>query len=287
MFGYVTAHKDLLRVCDYNIFRGYYCGLCKTLGKKFNQITRLGLSYDMTFLAVLVSSLSDEKIDLKRACCIAHPLSKRPVINDDGGISYSADMSVLLTYYKLKDDWTDEKSLKSLARIFYIFPVKKVKKCYPRQANAIKEQLKNLRMLETENCNQPDKVADCFGKLLAVIFDKDGNNRPLSMLGYHIGRLIYLTDAYCDLEQDLKKKCYNPFLSLYGSSISKEALKEQLVPSLTYTLSEIAAAYELLDLKKNKELLDNIIYLGLRKNVESLSVEGDAPQKKEIENGSV
>ncbi len=287
MFGYVTAHKDLLRVCDYNIFRGYYCGLCKSLGKKFNQITRLGLSYDMTFLAVLISSLSEETIDLKRECCMAHPLSRRPVIKEDNGISYSADMSVLLTYYKLKDDWADEKSLKSLARIFYIFPMKKVKKRYPRQTNAIKDQLTNLHKLEKENCNQPDAVADCFGKLLSEIFDKDGNNRPLSMLGYHIGRLIYLTDAYCDLEQDLKKKCYNPFLSLYGSSVSKEELKELLVPSLTYTLSEIAATYELLALKKNKELLDNIIYLGLRKNVESLSCENGVPQKKEKQNGSV
>ena len=287
MFGYVTAHKDLLRVCDYNIFRGYYCGLCKTLGKQFHQITRLGLSYDMTFLAVLISSLSEETIDLKRECCIAHPLSRRPVIKEDNGISYSADMSVLLTYYKLKDDWADEKSLKSLARVFYILPVKKVQKHYPRQVSVIKEQLTKLHQLEKETCNQPDAVADCFGKLLSEIFDKDGNNRPLSMLGYHIGRLIYLTDAYCDLEQDLKKKCYNPFLSLYKNDVTKEALKEQLVPSLTYTLSEIAAAYELLDLKKNKELLDNIIYLGLRKNVESLSCEHSIPQNKEKQNGSV
>ena len=51
MFGYVNAYKDLLRVCDYNVFRGYYCGLCKQLGKSFNQLTRFGLSYDMTFLA--------------------------------------------------------------------------------------------------------------------------------------------------------------------------------------------------------------------------------------------
>lgn len=269
MFGYVNAHTDLLRVCDYNVFRGYYCGLCKMLGKQFNQLTRLGLSYDMTFLAVLMSALSDNEITLKREPCIAHPISRRPVIREDDGIRYSADMSVLLTYYKLKDDWDDEKSIKSFARIFYYFPMKRVSKKYPRQANAIRENLAKLRTLEQENCKNPDAVADCFGKLTEVIFDRSGDFKPLQVLGYHIGRLIYLTDAYFDLDVDIKKKNYNPFLALYGKGASKEPLKEALVPSLTYTLSEIAAAYELLTIHKNKELLDNIIYLGLRKNLDS------------------
>ena len=101
MFGYVNAYKDLLRVCDYNVFRGYYCGLCKQLGKIFNQLTRVGLSYDMTFLAILMSSLDEGKPEMNLENCIAHPLSKRPAIHNDQGISYSADMSILLTYWHL------------------------------------------------------------------------------------------------------------------------------------------------------------------------------------------
>lgn len=270
MFGYVNAHKDLLRVCDYNVFRGYYCGLCKMLGKKFNQITRFGLSYDMTFLAILHSSLMQDKISLKNEICIAHPISKRPVIKEDSGIRYSADMSILLTYYKLKDDWQDEKSLKSFARLFYCFPKKKVEKEYPRQAKAIQENLKKLRSLELQNCKSVEEVSDCFGKLTEAIFDRDGNNRPLALLGYHIGKLIYMTDAYQDIQKDQKKKTYNPFLALYNGCVPLEELKKILSDALLFTLSEIAASYDLLTIYQNKELLDNIIYLGLRKNLESL-----------------
>lgn len=269
MFGYINAHKDLLRVCDYNIFRGYYCGLCKTLGKEFHQLTRFGLSYDMTFLAILISSLQKEEITLKHQPCIAHPLTRRPVISEEEGIRYSADMSVLLTYYKLKDDWDDEKSIKSFARLWYYFPMKKVAKKYPRQTNAIRDNLKKLRDLEHSSCRNPDQVADCFGKLTEAIFDRNNDNLALKTLGYHIGRFIYFTDAYMDLEHDQKKKTYNPFLARCQSKIQKEELKQELVPSLTYTLSEIANAYELLTIHKNKELLDNIIYLGLRKTVEA------------------
>ncbi|MBR5239886.1 MAG: hypothetical protein IKW04_04870, partial [Clostridia bacterium] len=222
-----------------------------------------------TFLAILISSLNQDELTLKHQPCIAHPISKRPVIRDDAGIRYSADMSVLLTYYKLKDDWVDEKSPKSFARLWYYFPMKRAQKKHPIQAKAIRENLEKLSTLEQENCKNPDQVADCFGKLTEALFDRDGNNLPLAMVGYHIGRFIYFTDAYMDLEHDQKKKNYNPFLARSAGKVTKEDLKNEIVPALTYTLSEIANAYELLSIHKNKELLDNIIYLGLRKTVEN------------------
>ena len=269
MFGYVNAYKELLRVCDYNVFRGYYCGLCKQLGKSHNQLTRFGLSYDMTFLAILVSSLDEGKLDLEIRNCIAHPVSKRPVIRGDKGIAYSADMSIILTYMKLKDDWQDERSIKSFARIAYYFSMKKCAKKYPRQYECIKENLLNLSSMEKENCKSIDAVADCFGKLLEKVFDFNGNNKALAWLGYHIGRFIYITDAYMDIDKDLKSKSYNPFISMYGTDLKKEDFSDTVKDSLTFTLSEISNAYNLLEIKKNKELLDNIIYLGLRKNLEN------------------
>lgn len=268
MFGYVNAYKDLLRVCDYNVFRGYYCGLCKQLGKSFNQLTRFGLSYDMTFLAILMSSLDEGKPEMNLENCIAHPLSKRPVIHNDQGISYSADMSILLTYLKLKDDWIDEKSIKSFATIFYYRSYKRVVKKYKNQYNVIVQNMDRLRNAELENCPNPDEVADCFGKVLEAVFDKKGDNKALAWLGYHIGRFIYITDAYNDFEKDVKNKSYNPFVAMLGENGDKNSIKEEVVDSLTLTLSEISNAYSLLDIKKNKELLDNIIYLGLRQNID-------------------
>lgn len=270
MFGYVNTYKDLLRVCDYNTFRGYYCGLCKQLGKSFNQLTRFGLSYDMTFLAILISSLEDEKPHIKMQNCIAHPISKRPVIKGDKGIEYSGDMSVILTYMKLKDDWYDQHSLKSIGLVAYYLPMKKTAKKHPLQYKCIKENLDNLSTLEKEKCKNIDQVAHCFGKLLEGIFDAKGQNKALAFLGYHIGRYIYILDAYKDIEDDIKHKNYNPFIEMYGTNFNKEELKENIKNSLIFTLSEISNAFNLLDIKKNRELLENIIYLGLRKNIDEL-----------------
>lgn len=270
MFGYVNVYKDLLRVCDYNTFRGYYCGLCKQLGKKFNQITRFGLSYDMTFLAILMSSLSDEKSEIKMQNCIAHPLTKRPVICGDKGIEYSAEISIILTYLKLKDDWYDEKSLKSFVSIFYYLPNKKAIKKHKSKFDTINEYMKKLHLLEKENCSNIDEVADCFGKVLEAVFDRTGSDKALAWLGYHIGRFIYITDAYNDIEKDIKNNSYNSFVAMLGKELDKEQLKQSIKASLEFTLSEISNSYNLLNIRKNKELLDNIIFLGLRQNVDKL-----------------
>ena len=131
MFGFVNVYKDLLRICDYNLFRGYYCGLCKRLGRHYNQFARLGLSYDMTFLAILLSALEDGAYTVKPERCLVHPLQKHPVIRGDAAIDYSADVAVMLTHLKLRDDMLDEKSVKSaLADVCYVRPVRKARRQY-------------------------------------------------------------------------------------------------------------------------------------------------------------
>ncbi len=267
MFGYVNVYKDLLRVCDYNTFRGYYCGLCRELGKKYNAVTRLGLSYDMTFLAILISSLCDDKPKFESKRCLVHPMAKRASVTDDFGIEYAADISVILTYLKLKDNWDDERSVKSFLRVFYLYPYKRAAKKRKDKFSSITACMEDLRVLEAEGCDNPDKVADCFGRLLQDVFDIDGKNRAMAWLGYNIGRYIYVLDALLDLEDDIKKGCYNPFYKMSGD---KDALKEQVKYSLLLTLTEVSNAYNLLDIKKNKEILDNIIYVGLRNNLEKI-----------------
>ena len=269
MFGYVNVKKDLLLVRDYNIFRGYYCGLCKQLGRSFNTVTRMGLSYDMTFLAILISSLFEEDTKIRLENCIAHPFSKRPVKDCDFGIEYASEMSVILTYLKLRDDRIDEHSLKSFASVFYFLPYKKAISKHREKYEIIEKNLKRLNSLERQKCKNVDEVSDCFGKILECVFDFNSNNRVLSCLGYQIGRFIYITDAYDDISRDKEKGCYNPFLLCYGSD--KESLKKDFENAMTYTLSEISKAYSLLDIKKNKEICDNVIYLGLRDIVEDRS----------------
>ena len=48
MFGYVKTCTPQLRLCEWEAYRGIYCGLCRTLGRRFGPLARLTLSYDFT-----------------------------------------------------------------------------------------------------------------------------------------------------------------------------------------------------------------------------------------------
>ena len=275
MFGYVNVYKDELKIKDYNTFRGFYCGLCKTLGSEFSQSVRMGLNYDFAFLALVLSSLCKTQ-EINQEKCIIHPLNKRPVVKNDEMLVYSAFMSVITTYFKLADDCSDKRNIKSMvALIFYKRHLRKAKKKYPDEYEYIRKQLKKLSKLEKENSSDTDETADCFAKILEKLFvpenleTDDISKKALANFGYNLGRFIYLADAYDDVYEDIKNKNFNPIVNYYGyggEDVNEFTLKikSKVDFSLMLTLDSIAKAFELIEFKKNKELISNIVYLGLR-----------------------
>lgn len=278
MFGYVNVLKDELKVKDYMLFRAYYCGLCHALGKNCSESSRLGLSFDMTFLAILLSGLSKESIQTKESMCVAHPLTKRKIVIKDKATDYAANASSILYYNKMKDDWKDDKSIKALlGMLIYRRAYKKASQRYPDLSKSINEKLKELSNFERQGTSEIDLVADCFARITEELFSPDfigeENKRPAAWLGYNIGRWIYVIDAFSDIEKDLKKKSYNPFLA--GTKPEdiqkyKKDLAERLDESLTFTLENAASGYNLLKLYKNEEIIKNILFLGLKSRQDSI-----------------
>ena len=61
-----------------------------------------------------------------------------------------------------------------------------------------------------------------------------------------------------------KRKRYNPLLLQDGcENLNIEKIREIAKDSIYFTLGELANAYTLLNIKKFKPILDNVIYLGL------------------------
>ncbi|EOD01376.1 hypothetical protein L21TH_0597 [Caldisalinibacter kiritimatiensis] len=294
MFGYVTPHKAELKVKEYNLFKGYYCGLCKALGKEFNQLVRFGLNYDITFLGLLLSSLDERKETIRPENCIAAPFKKKPIVQPNKYIEYAANISVILFYFKLLDDWKDEKSLKALvASTAYLLPVYKAKKVYKDKYISIKSDLKRLTELEKKKCKSIDESADAFARLMGTIavpnFIKDEKtSRVLNWLGYNLGRWIYILDAFNDIEKDIKKNNYNPILLQYNYKNNESVgqfinrVKEPIEFTLTFTLDNIAKSYELLDVKRNRSIIENIIYMGTRHKMQQILYKGVVKNEKSI-----
>ena len=264
MFGYVKAYKDEMRVKEYDAFRAYYCGLCKTLKKEYGFSARLGLNYDSVFLALLLSSVTQIPLTCTAQRCIVSPFKKKPIADTNPCLSYSAGVMVILALLKLEDDVRDEKSVKSLFCLLALWRARRrVLKQYKPLYVQCKEQIKALSRLEQERCSSTDALADTFATMMQHVFtpdfiDDQNTRRILGHIGYLLGRFIYILDAYEDIEQDKKKHCFNVFLA-QQTPPDKEALRNLL----TLTLSSVASSYELLNVTLNKPILDNILYLGL------------------------
>ena len=114
MFGYVVVNKPELKFREFDVYRAYYCGLCHSLSKRHGLSGQLTLSYDMTFLVILLSSLYEPEHSVTSKRCIVRPLKRQNIISSEF-TDYVADMNVILSYFKCLDDWHDDRSVLKLA----------------------------------------------------------------------------------------------------------------------------------------------------------------------------
>ena len=279
MFGYVIPLKPELKVREFNEFRGYYCGLCMAIKKNFGNVPRMTLNYDMTFLALLLDSLSSDKAIAKLERCIAHPTHKKAIIQENNALKYAANMNISLTYFKLLDDINDDKDLKSKSLALILSPYKrKFHSSILEINNIIRDNLNKLSQLEnSKNFSSIDEICDPFsiivGKILELYPHKIDNDsiekrNILYNLGYSLGKWIYLIDALDDLEDDMKKNKFNPINYLYNKDNKCYdefivSIKDRLEFSILNCACNCRDYLNELNPSKNKGILDNIINLGM------------------------
>ena len=104
MFGFVTASYSELTKAEKDRYGAVYCGICRQIRRRSSQTARLGLSYDMAFLALLLMSLYEPEESAGKKACALHPVKPRPWV-DNEYIRYAADMNVALARYQTLDDW--------------------------------------------------------------------------------------------------------------------------------------------------------------------------------------
>lgn len=261
MFGYIIVNKPELRVKEFDEYMAYYCGLCRTLKSGYGLRGQISLSYDLTFLAMFLTGLYEPDTRELPCKCVFHPLEKRSR-KENEILEYTADMNLLLTYYKCMDDWKDERKADRAA---YGASLKKayreLKKKYPEKCAEMEMQFTLLSEAENRRIDDIDYLAGCFGKILAEIFvyREDEWKDEVKQIGFMLGRFIYILDAYDDLEKDEKKGSFNPFLKKYKNPGFDEWIRD----ILTLAASSCAREFEKLPIIENIEILRNILYSGI------------------------
>ena len=257
MFGYVLINKPELKFKEFDIYKGYYCGLCHTLKKRHGITGQITLTYDMTFLALLLTSLYEADITKEEHRCISHPLSKHLMLHSKY-TDYVADMNVILAHYKALDDWKDDHNIIKLA---FSSLLKNKCKLYQEKSLAISNLLNQLQEHEKSGETNIDIVAGTFGKIMSIVCtpNNDEWTPVLERLGFFLGKFIYILDAYKDIEKDKKKNNYNPFKNI----CNEPDFNDRIEKILTMMMAECSKEFEYLPIIDNADILRNILYAGV------------------------
>ena len=261
MFGYVSINKLELKVKEYYRYRAYYCGLCRMLKMRYGIRGQITLTYDMTFLIMLLTSLYEPEPVEEYHRCAAHPTMTHWMIMN-GYTRYAADMNVAMAYHHLMDDWRDEGKVMSRSAAMALGGAyKKIEARYPMKMRAIVKNLARLHELEGRKSGNLDEVSACFGRImeLLLVYKRDHWEPYLRRVGFYLGKYIYLLDAWDDLEEDKRNKAYNPLLYCQQQPVTRERMQNDLLSTIALCAQEA----ERLPLVQDAQILRNILYSGV------------------------
>lgn len=261
MFGYITVNQPELKFREYDWYHSFYCGLCRQLQETYGFRGQMTLTYDMTFLILLLTGLYEPETRLEERRCHIHPLRKH-LSRANEFTEYAADMNLLLAYYQCLDDWKDDRNIrKKLMSAALSGGCVKVRNKYPEKAALVEECLNRIGECEKENSEDVDRASGEFGRLTAEIFAcrRDEWERELRNMGFFLGKFIYLMDAFEDLEKDEKSGSYNPFLL----QLKKGKTKAYCEEILNMMMAECCRSFERLPILEGAEVLRNILYSGV------------------------
>lgn len=283
MFGYIVPSLENVQADERARYEAAYCGLCRALGDRCGQRCRLALSYDMTFLALLLGSLYEPQERAGQGRCLVHPAKPRPFARAEC-TDYAADMSVALAYHKCLDDWNDDRSLRGRAAATALAgPYRAVKRRHPRVCEAIEANMAVIGALEraaaagtASAAEDPDAAANRFGALMGEVFAwrDDFWADDLRRFGARLGKFVYVMDAAVDFDDDRRSGSYNPLVAL---GASPEDMKEDL----EMLASGAAEAFERLPLERDLHLLRSVLYAGMWQRF--LAREAKAAQKQDAD----
>ena len=278
MFGYVRPYRGELKVRELEAYQSLYCGLCHTMGRRYGFLARFLLNYDFTFLAMLLTP-GENLPATERLRCVACPLRGKEVCPSNSGLEIAADESVILAYWKLRDTVLDgsfwERMAAGFLSLLFRRSYRRAAARRPAFDQRVRDCLEELHRLEQEGSPSLDLTADTFARILCAAAPASGDtaaDRAMEQLLYHVGRWIYLVDAWDDLEEDLASGAYNPIHARFAGREREE--QDYLRTTLRHSLNLALSAYELLDTGCWSGIVGNVLSLGLPA-VEELCFRGE------------
>ncbi len=269
MFGYVRADTPYLYIKDQNLYRAMYCGLCKGIAEVCGNGARMGLSYDVTFLSVLLHNIAGEDVKIEKSHCLTHCIRSRAMANVDELTRRLGALNTALVYYKYTDDIADGDRGRG-KRLWFKKGFKRAQRKYPDLVKIVRENMRAQEETERANTASIDRAADATATMLKEFSTYalgEKASEHTEKLFYALGKWIYLIDALDDYDKDLKKGAYNPFVLTFNAPC-KEGLTagetgEEVAFVFDNIFCDIKESVEEISFRFNRDLTDNILFRGL------------------------
>lgn len=263
---------------EYDAYRGVYCGVCRALGRRYGLCSRILLTYDSVFYALLLLARRLQCAGFDKGRCVVNPFKSCLFCQDRETVGQAAALCVLLAVQKLQDDRKDRGKGRIRARFLLPLmkrPYRKAAADYPWMEASIRRGMEAQAAVEAQPgasldaCAEPTAVM--LGQVLAHESGADAKEpltRILQQTGYFLGRWVYVMDAADDMEKDAQSGDFNWFVhafSLKPESPPAEWEKARLAAnaSLNLSLARLLAAFQLLEGNGFSSILSNIVERGL------------------------
>jgi hypothetical protein len=203
--------------------------------------------------------------------CIASPIRKKGYCAQNSPLEISAAYSIILFMWKIKDNIKDETFFKSLPyrllRVIFSKAFKKASAEFPKFDREVADQISALSKVEESSEKSIDAASDKFAQILCAAMPEKSpasTGRPMRELLYHLGRWIYIIDAYDDYKDDIKKGRYNAIGSKFGKNENLTVYSQSRIQTtLKHSNNLVCSAFELLPESAWTQILRNIIYLSM------------------------
>ena len=279
MDGRMRPYLPELTSRDYNTYLRYLRGVRRQLYEEYGFYACHLLRTNGVLFAILSDSLAGRAATCQRKR-VPGTLVWRKLMCQTQGIRLAAQVEVLLGWHSLQDRKYSELSFpKQVQRAFdRIF----LRRSYERavQENPALERLfgqereqavVQMNLSARNYAMAAEPMSNIYGALYSTLATDDPSQRKsMRCIGSSIGRIFYLLDKAERFEADRRNGRYNVFVvnELKGQASAVENARRQALAAA----NDLMRVYEMLDIKLNRSLLDNIMLLGLHHAVEPLEV---------------
>ena len=282
MNGRMRPYLPELTIRDYNTYLRYLRGVRRQMYDEYGFYACHLLRTNGVLFAILSDSLAGRAATCQRKR-VPGTLVWRKLMCQTQGIRLAAQVEVLLGWHSLQDRKYSELSFpKQVQRAFdRIF----LRRSYERavQENPALERLfgqereqavVQMNLSARNYAMAAEPMSNIYGALYSTLATDDPSQRKsMRYIGSSIGRIFYLLDKAEQFEADRRNGRYNVFVvnELKGQASAVENARRQALAAA----NDLMRVYEMLDIKLNRSLLDNIMLLGLHHAVDPLEAEAE------------